>query len=72
VAAVPEGSTKLISVEHPTGEISVEMQIDDTGDQPKVKRAALLRTARRLFEGQVWIPASVWDGKASKLSHAAE
>ena len=72
VAAVPEGSTKLISVEHPTGEISVEMQIDDTGDQPRVKRAALLRTARRLFEGQVWIPASVWDGKASKLSHAAE
>ena len=72
VAAVPEGSTKLISVEHPTGEISVEMQIDETGDQPKVKRAALLRTARRLFDGQVWIPASVWDGKASKLSHAAE
>ena len=72
VAAVPKGSTKLISVEHPTGEISIEMQIDDTGNQPRVKRAALLRTARRLFEGQVWIPASVWDGKASKLSHAAE
>ena len=66
VAALPEGDTKMISVEHPTGEFSVKMEIDETADQPKVTRAALLRTTRRLFEGQVLIPATIWNGSAKK------
>jgi 4-oxalomesaconate tautomerase len=28
----------------------------------KVRRSALLRTARRLMRGEVYVPASVWDG----------
>ncbi len=72
IAEIPEGDTKLVSVEHPTGEFSVEMEIDSSGDTPQVKRAALLRTARRLFEGQVLIPHSVWSGTDGKLAAAAE
>ena len=30
---------------------------------PVVKRAALLRTARKLMSGEVFVPAAVWDGK---------
>ena len=56
-----DGSSRL-SVEHPTGEFTVDLEVVDGADGPEVKRAALLRTARRLFEGQVYIPGSVWPG----------
>ncbi|HEV2220774.1 MAG TPA: 4-oxalomesaconate tautomerase [Casimicrobiaceae bacterium] len=59
VAVVPDGNTKTLSVEHPTGELSVELELDPT--QPgTVARAALLRTARLLMRGEAMVPASVW------------
>ena len=51
VAAVPEGTTKTLSVEHPTGEISCVLTLDEGG---QVATAALLRTARLLMEGTVF------------------
>lgn len=60
LARLPEGNTKLVSVEHPTGEFSVELEIEKQGNTQVVKRAALLRTARRLMEGHVLIPESTW------------
>jgi 4-oxalomesaconate tautomerase len=62
VAVVPEGRVRRISVEHPTGEFSVEIEVDPAEPQ-KVTRAALLRTARLLMRGEVLIPGSVWPGK---------
>jgi 4-oxalomesaconate tautomerase len=66
VARVPEGRKKLLSVEHPTGEFSVELELAAAADSPKVERAALLRTARRLFEGNVLVPSRVWRGREAK------
>ncbi|MAF48093.1 MAG: 4-oxalomesaconate tautomerase [Rhodospirillales bacterium] len=60
VAVIPGGARKMFSVEHPTGEMSVEMEFEGSADKPIIKRAALLRTARRLFEGQILISDSVW------------
>jgi 4-oxalomesaconate tautomerase len=62
VAVVAAGASKKVSVEHPTGEFSVELEIDPA-DPSRVTKAALLRTARLLMRGQALIPASVWDGK---------
>jgi 4-oxalomesaconate tautomerase len=59
LAAVPPGLTKTISVEHPTGEFSVELGIDPNNPQ-NVTRAALLRTARLIMRGEVMIAASAW------------
>jgi 4-oxalomesaconate tautomerase len=56
VAVLPEGRVKTISVEHPTGEFSVRLEIDGPPDAPVVSRAGLLRTARKLFDGTVFIP----------------
>lgn len=53
------------SVEHPTGEFSVTLEIDNSGDQPDVKKAGLLRTSRLLSRGEVMIPAGIWAGKAA-------
>ncbi|KRA47451.1 4-oxalomesaconate tautomerase [Devosia sp. Root635] len=50
LARVPEGGEKLISVEHPTGEMSVIVTVRDGA----VTNAAVLRTARKLFDGQIF------------------
>ena len=63
IAAVPAGRVKAVSVEHPTGEFSVELEVDPANPQ-NVSRAALLRTARLLMRGEVMIPAAVWKGKS--------
>jgi 4-oxalomesaconate tautomerase len=47
-------------VEHPTGEFSVELEIDPTNPQ-NVLRAALLRTARLIMRGEVMVPAALME-----------
>jgi 4-oxalomesaconate tautomerase len=61
IAVMPEGAVKKVAVEHPTGEFSVELELDPA-DPQKVVRAALLRTARLLMKGEVMVPSSVWEG----------
>jgi len=51
VAVVPQGGRKTLSVEHPTGEMSCVLEVDDGG---AVASAALLRTARKLMDGVVF------------------
>ena len=53
------GSVQL-EVEHPTGFFTVDMEVETGRDGLKVKRSALLRTARKLMEGQVFVPARIW------------
>jgi 4-oxalomesaconate tautomerase len=64
VAVVPAGRVKRVSVEHPTGEFSVELEVDPANPQ-SVTRAALLRTARLIMRGEVMVPASIWKGQAT-------
>ena len=64
VARLPDGKLKAVSVEHPTGEFTVELEVDPN-DPQNVVRAALLRTARLIMRGEVMIPSVVWDGRAS-------
>jgi 4-oxalomesaconate tautomerase len=59
IAVVPPGNAKTISVEHPTGEFSVELEIDPA-DPQNVLRAALLRTARLIMRGEVMVPAALY------------
>ncbi|CAH1746050.1 4-oxalomesaconate tautomerase [Thauera humireducens] len=61
IAVVPEGLARTVSVEHPTGEFSVELALDPA-DPQNVIRAALLRTARLIMRGEVMVPASIWKG----------
>ena len=51
LAVLPEGRRKSLAVEHPTGEMTVVVDLDDRG---AVQSAALLRTARKLFDGVVF------------------
>ena len=62
IAVVPVGNVKPDSVEHPSGEFTVELEVDPANPQ-NVTRAALLRTARLIMRGEVLIPSSIWQGK---------
>ncbi|HEY4038511.1 MAG TPA: 4-oxalomesaconate tautomerase [Burkholderiaceae bacterium] len=61
IARIATGNPRTISVEHPSGEFSVELQTDPAPPY-NVTSAALLRTARLIMRGQVMIPASIWRG----------
>ncbi|MBY6089645.1 4-oxalomesaconate tautomerase [Maritimibacter alkaliphilus] len=54
LAVIPEGDEKSLSVEHPTGEMTVIATVQDG----EVTEAAILRTARKLMEGRVF-PAPI-------------
>jgi 4-oxalomesaconate tautomerase len=72
VARLPAGARKLVSVEHPSGEFSIDLEIEiGRNGALELRRAALLRTARRLFEGHVLIPSRIWNGRRA-MAAAAE
>lgn len=52
----PQG---VVAIEHPSGSIEIDLNVDLGGLEPVIHRAALIRTARRLFEGSVCIPEHV-------------
>lgn len=49
---LPDGDHKVISVEHPIGETTVILDLDNEG---RVENSAILRTARKLFDGNVFV-----------------
>ncbi len=54
-ATIPAGSPKTLSVEHPSGEFTIVLTMDPA-DPTRVLRAALMRTARLIMRGEVFIP----------------
>jgi 4-oxalomesaconate tautomerase len=58
-----DGPVQRLSIEHPSGEFSVEFQVERSGGSLKVMRSSLIRTGRALFRGELLLPASVWEGK---------
>ena len=51
--AVLGGGSRL-SVEHPSGALQVEVELDTSVTPPKVIRSGVVRTARKLFDGVVF------------------
>jgi 4-oxalomesaconate tautomerase len=56
-------AVKSLEVEHPTGFFTVAMDVTLEDGQVKVRRSALLRTARKLMGGVVYVPGAVWAGR---------
>ncbi|WP_354667910.1 4-oxalomesaconate tautomerase [Paraglaciecola arctica] len=49
-------SNQPISVEHPSGEFAVNLDFNDYGDKLEVKGAGVIRTARLLSKGTLFVP----------------
>jgi len=62
VAVIPEQADGSIDieVEHPTGFFTVTIEVKVSDGTATVTRSALLRTARLLMRGEVFVPSSAW------------
>jgi 4-oxalomesaconate tautomerase len=54
------GSIRQLDIEHPTGFFTVAIDVAIAGSSIEVRRSALLRTARKLMRGEVFVPARLW------------
>ncbi|WP_170375284.1 4-oxalomesaconate tautomerase [Ruegeria atlantica] len=57
----PEASPADVVLEHASGNIDVLVDFSN-GQEFKVNSAGLVRTARKLADGHVYVPESVWNG----------
>ncbi len=53
LAVVKPGQARF-DVEHPTGHLEVEVELDQASQPPTVLRSGVVRTARKLFDGSVF------------------
>ena len=51
LARLPGGQVQTLAVEHPSGATTCVIELDEDG---QVARAAMLRTARKLFDGELF------------------
>ena len=52
---------RQLDVEHPTGFFTVAMDVVSNDGTITVNRSALVRTARKLMRGEVFVPARAWE-----------
>ncbi|HEY7658905.1 MAG TPA: 4-oxalomesaconate tautomerase [Burkholderiales bacterium] len=73
ISPLPPAPQGVIRIEHPSGMIVIDFDADFTGGRQELRRAALVRTARRIFEGYVHVPEHVWPGfgRAGRIAVAA-
>jgi 2-methylaconitate cis-trans-isomerase PrpF len=55
--------TKEVRIGHPSGVVSIEVDVEKTADGFHLRKAAFGRTSRRIMEGFVYIPESLFRGK---------
>jgi len=62
IAQVSAAQAQSVVIEHPVGKLETMIEFEGTRDAPEITRVGFVRTARRLMEGTLYVPASVWDG----------
>ena len=71
IAPLPSAPQGTIRIEHPQGLIAIDLDVDFSNGRQVLRRAALIRTARRIFEGNVCVPEKIWSGHKRAESVAA-
>ena len=67
LANVPSGVEKIFTIEHPSGALQVRLVVDgDASPTDLVQRAGVVRTARTLMHGNVYVPEDIWDGETDQ------
>ena len=64
LADIPPSATKQMRIEHPSGHFDVQLDLNPDHQGIDVQQAGLLRTTRLISKGEVFVPYSVWKGKA--------
>ncbi|MDA0656549.1 MAG: 4-oxalomesaconate tautomerase [Proteobacteria bacterium] len=72
LADTAPGESQTVSIEHPSGQIDLVLDVEGSGESLVVRSAGLVRTARRIMSGDLYIPTSILHGdKAYILAVAA-
>lgn len=50
----------IVRIEHPSGALDVTLALGGSPEQRTVESAGIVRTARKILDGNVFVPASVW------------
>lgn len=66
LSEIPAGIPAEVVIEHPAGKISVLVDYRRDGKKFILRSAGLIRTARKLAQGEVFVPSSVWNGERRK------
>jgi len=61
LSQVERTKVESITIEHPSGNINVELAVDGHDSDMSFNYAGILRTARRLFQGEVLVPQNLSD-----------
>lgn len=62
----------LLSVVHPQGQIDIDVEVAGEGDAAVVQKAALVRTARKIMQGQLHLPDYVFPPEQADTPVALE
>ena len=62
VCAPGARETKVVRIGHPSGTISIEVDVANGPSGPELKLAAFGRTSRRIMEGFVYVPEGLFNG----------
>ena len=50
----------IVTIEHPSGQLEINVELGSTDDAPTIVSAGTVRTARKLLDGSVFVPRNVW------------
>jgi 2-methylaconitate cis-trans-isomerase PrpF len=73
ITRMPLDTFATVNIEHPSGNMAMDVEGTMHAQGMSLLQANLLRTSRRLFAGELAIPASIWNGndKASDVPDIA-
>ena len=55
-----QDSSSTVQIEHPSGAIDVHLEISGSDKNTQVQRAGIVRTARKIMDGELFVPANLW------------
>jgi predicted transcriptional regulator len=61
IARIAGSGRERVRIEHPSGTIDVVLETEGRGAEMRIVRAGLVRTARKLMAGEVYVPARLWE-----------
>jgi 2-methylaconitate cis-trans-isomerase PrpF len=60
IAKVTDSQQQNIIIEHPSGKLEISLVIHQEGSEIVIERAGVIRTARLLFSGNVYVSSHLW------------
>ena len=56
----PADGNTLLSIEHPSGEFLIDLDVAIHGDTFEIRKSGTIRTARLISKGELYIPGGIW------------